>query len=122
MPRRALICVSGRRSRFRSLKTNTQTFNRPKSACPSGIACESEQRMTVACERLKELENPSLTADERATLRCEAASELIQAGQYDAAREALGELWLGIGARPEVSSLGRSAAAEVLLKAGVLSG
>lgn len=78
--------------------------------------------MTVACELLKELENPFLTADERALLRCGAASELIQAGQYDAAREALGELWRGIGMRPDVSPLGRSAAAEVLLKAGVLSG
>ncbi|HVF44601.1 MAG TPA: helix-turn-helix domain-containing protein [Pyrinomonadaceae bacterium] len=63
-----------------------------------------------------------MTADERAVLRCEAASELIQGGQYEAAREALGELWRGIGVRPEVSGLGRSAAAEVLLRAGILSG
>ena len=63
-----------------------------------------------------------LTADERAVLRCEAASELIQGGQYEAAREALGDLWRGIGVRPEVSALGEAAASEVLLRAGVLSG
>jgi tetratricopeptide (TPR) repeat protein len=63
-----------------------------------------------------------LTADERALLRCEAASELIQGGRYEAAREALGGLWRGMGVRPDVSSLGGSAAAEVLLRAGLLSG
>lgn len=78
--------------------------------------------MTLACERLKELDNPFLTADERAAFRCQAASELIQGGQYEAARDALGELWRGIGVRPDVATLGEAAAAEVLLKAGVLSG
>jgi len=78
--------------------------------------------MTLACERLKELGNPFLTADERALLRCQAASELIQAGQYEAACDALGELWRGIGVRPDVERLGEAAAAEVLLKAGILSG
>ena len=78
--------------------------------------------MTLACERLKELDNPFLTADARALLRCQAASEFIQGGQYEAARDALGELWRGIGVRPDVSALGEASAAEVLLKAGILSG
>lgn len=78
--------------------------------------------MTLACELLKELDNPFLTADERAVMRCEAASELIQVGQYEGARDALGELWRGIGVRPEVSALGEAAAADVILKAGILSG
>lgn len=49
--------------------------------------------MTLADERLKELDNPSLTTDERALLRCRVAADLIHAGQYEAARESLGELW-----------------------------
>ena len=78
--------------------------------------------MTLADQRLKELDNPSLTADERALLRCELAAELILRGQYEEAREALGELWRGIGQRPNVDGLDGNTAAEVLLQAGVLSG
>jgi tetratricopeptide (TPR) repeat protein len=78
--------------------------------------------MTLADERLKELDNPSLTADECALLRCRVAADLIHAGQYEAAREALGELWRGEGGRPNVEGLGELAAAEVVLQAGALSG
>jgi tetratricopeptide (TPR) repeat protein len=77
--------------------------------------------MTLADERLKELDNLSLTADERAMLRSQVAADLIHKGQYEAAREALGELWRGTGERPNLEGLDR-AAAEVLLQAGVLSG
>lgn len=78
--------------------------------------------MNLADERLKELDNPSLTTDERALLRCRVAADLIHAGQYEAAREALGELWQGAGERPNVEGLGESTAAEVLLQVGALSG
>jgi tetratricopeptide (TPR) repeat protein len=43
-------------------------------------------------------------------------------GQYETAREALGELWQGIGRRPEVEKLKPQIAAEVLLQCGTLSG
>jgi tetratricopeptide (TPR) repeat protein len=78
--------------------------------------------MTLADERLRELDNPSLTADERALLRAQVAADLIHKGQYEAAREALGELWRGVGARPNLEGLGDRPSAEVLLQAGVLSG
>jgi tetratricopeptide (TPR) repeat protein len=78
--------------------------------------------MTLADERLKELDNPSLTTDERAVIRCRVAADLIHAGQYEAARESLGELWRGEGERPNVEGLGESTAAEVLLQVGALSG
>jgi tetratricopeptide (TPR) repeat protein len=78
--------------------------------------------MTLADERLRELDNPSLTTDERALLRSEVAADLIHKGQYEAAREALGELWRGTGERPNLEGLGERAAVEVLLQAGVLSG
>ena len=78
--------------------------------------------MNLADDRLKELDNPSLTAEERVLLRCRVAADLNYAGQYEAAREALGEHWRGVGERPNVEGLGEWAAAEVLLQAGVLSG
>ena len=78
--------------------------------------------MTLADERLRELDNPSLTKDERVLLRSQVAADLIHKGQYEAARYALGELWRGVGERPTVEGLAEGAAAEVLLQAGVLSG
>jgi len=76
--------------------------------------------MNLADERLKELDN--LTENERVLLRCRVAADLIHKGQYENAREALGELWRGVGVRPNLEGLGKKAAAEVLLQAGVLSG
>jgi tetratricopeptide (TPR) repeat protein len=78
--------------------------------------------MTLADERLKELDSPSLTTDERALLRCRVAADLIHAWQYEKAREALGELWQGVGERPNVEGLADRTTAEVFLLAGVLSG
>jgi tetratricopeptide (TPR) repeat protein len=77
--------------------------------------------MTLADERLKELDNPSLTEEERITLRCRVAGDLIHKGQYEAAREALGGLWLGVGQRPPLGSLPPAVAAEVLLRCGTLT-
>lgn len=65
---------------------------------------------------------PDIAADERALIRCRAAADLIHGGQYEKAREALGELWRGVGVRPDVGGLEGKAAAEVLLQVGVLSG
>src|SRR5215216_5197876 len=78
--------------------------------------------MTLADERLKELDNPALTAEERALLRCQVAADLIHRGQYEAAREALGELWLGVGQRPPARRLPPAVEAEVLLQCGALTG
>src|SRR5215213_3957164 len=78
--------------------------------------------MNLTDERLRELDNPALTADDRALLRAEVAADLIHKGQYEAAREAFGELWRGTGQRPNLEGLGERASAEVLLQVGVLSG
>jgi tetratricopeptide (TPR) repeat protein len=78
--------------------------------------------MNLTDERLKELDNPALTEDERALLRCHVAADFIHRGQHEAAREVLGELWSGIGERPNVEGLDESTTAEVLLQAGALSG
>lgn len=78
--------------------------------------------MKLTDDRQKQLDNPQLTPDSRALIRCELAAELIHVGQYEAAREALGELWQGIGNRPKLKGLTTSVHAEVLLQSGVLSG
>jgi tetratricopeptide (TPR) repeat protein len=78
--------------------------------------------MTLAEERLSQLDNPSLTEGERVALRCRVAGEFIHTGQYEAAREALGEYWRGAGERPNVEGLDERTAAEVLLQVGALSG
>src|SRR5829696_9444994 len=77
--------------------------------------------MNLADERLKELDNPSLTERERVLLRCRVAADLIHKGQYEAAREALGQLWLGVGQRPPVSGMPPAVEAEVLLRCGTLT-
>jgi tetratricopeptide (TPR) repeat protein len=71
---------------------------------------------------LRELDDPSLTGNERVLMRCQAASEFMLNGQFQAASEALGELWRGVGRRPNLSGLDEGATAEVLQQAGALSG
>src|SRR5215207_3103602 len=78
--------------------------------------------MTLAEERLRQLDNPSLTWEERILLRCRVAAEFIHVGQYEAACEALGELWRGVDERPEVDGMPPAVAAEVLLQCGALTG
>jgi tetratricopeptide (TPR) repeat protein len=70
--------------------------------------------------KLQQRENPDL--DQRALLRCAAAAELTEAGRCEEAREALGDLWRGVGERPETKGLSILTTAEVLLQCGVLSG
>lgn len=53
--------------------------------------------------------------------RCAAARELTSIGDYEAAREALAGLW-SIGDRPKIEGLPANEQAELLLRAGALSG
>lgn len=77
--------------------------------------------MNLADERLKELDDPSLTEDERILRRCRLSAEFVQVWQHEAARRALGPLWRGVGVRPDVEGLAEEVAAEVLLQVGALS-
>jgi tetratricopeptide (TPR) repeat protein len=77
--------------------------------------------MNLADERLNELDTPFLTDNERALLRCEVAADLTHKGQYEAACEALGELWLGVGQRPPLRGLTPPVEAEALLRCGTLT-
>jgi CheY-like chemotaxis protein/predicted negative regulator of RcsB-dependent stress response len=78
--------------------------------------------MIISSQLLHEIADPTLTHDERALLRCRLAKELEDIGNYEAAREAMGELWPEIGGRPALDELSEATAAEVLLRVGALTG
>ncbi len=78
--------------------------------------------MHLASAILHELDNPNLSPNERALLRCELARQQEQAGDYNAAAEAMADLWQGIGARPMVEGLDDETRAQVFLRVGALTG
>src|ERR1043166_1147418 len=78
--------------------------------------------MVISSLLLHRIADPSLSLDERARLRCQLAKELEEVGNYEAAREAMGELWSRVGERPVLDGLDEATAAEVLLRVGVLTG
>lgn len=78
--------------------------------------------MNLAAKMLHQIVNPTLTSEEQAQLRCRLAKQLEDLGNYEGACEALGELWRRVGERPVVEGLEQRTAAEVLLRAGVLTG
>lgn len=78
--------------------------------------------MAIANQLLYQIANPTLTHDERARLRCRLVKELEDIGNYNAARDALGELWPEAGGRPVLDELSEATAAEVLLRVGTLTG
>lgn len=73
-------------------------------------------------ELLHQLDDQNLSVNQRAQLRCELAKEFENVGNYDAARDALGELWGNIGEPPNLENLNQQTAAEVLLRVGTLTG
>jgi tetratricopeptide (TPR) repeat protein len=78
--------------------------------------------MALEDEDPKEPDRPLLTVDEGTLSRCRRAGDLIQKGQFEAAGEALGELWPGVGRRPSTGNMPAAAEAEVLLQCGTLTG
>jgi two-component system response regulator HydG len=78
--------------------------------------------MHLANQLSRQIDDPNLTRSERARLRCQLAKEFEDSGNYEAARGALGELWTHIGARPQLDELDQHTAAELLLRAGCLTG
>lgn len=78
--------------------------------------------MSLTNQLLAQLENPALRPNERAQLRCQIAKTFEEAGNYEEARKAMGELWQRIGERPVLENLDQATAAEVLLRVGALTG
>lgn len=71
---------------------------------------------------LHRINDPSLSVDERARLRCELAKDYEQLWNFNAAREALGDLWNRVGERPKLEGLQEETKGEVWLRAGALTG
>ena len=67
------------------------------------------------------LQTSHLTANEEALVRCQAALEMKDRGDYEGARTAMSPLWRRIGERPEIKGLYPSVCAEVLLCVGILT-
>jgi CheY-like chemotaxis protein/Tfp pilus assembly protein PilF len=85
-------------------------------------AQKGKPHMTLTKHLFHKIADPTITPDERAGLRCELAKQLEKLGNYEAAREAMGEFWQGIGIRPVLDRLESRTAAEVLLRVGALTG
>ncbi len=59
--------------------------------------------MKLAETLLSQFSYLALTYDERTLLRCRIAEDLEYRGQYEAARDVLGELWQGVLQRPKLA-------------------
>ncbi|HZE67922.1 MAG TPA: tetratricopeptide repeat protein [Pyrinomonadaceae bacterium] len=60
--------------------------------------------------------------DEEVKRSCLSAKELEAAGEYEAARAAIGDRWSRVGERPNLDGLHEGTQAELLLRAGTLTG
>jgi tetratricopeptide (TPR) repeat protein len=78
--------------------------------------------MTLRASLLRELINPNLSVGGRAELCCELAKDFENRGEYDEAREVMSVFWPRTDQRPRVKELEPNVAAEVLMRAGVLTG
>ncbi len=78
--------------------------------------------MDLASQILRRIDDPTLSCAEKARLRCQLAKQLEEAGNYEAARGALSGLWQDIGEHPALNELDQFTQAEVLLRAGALTG
>jgi CheY-like chemotaxis protein/tetratricopeptide (TPR) repeat protein len=73
-------------------------------------------------ELLHKIVDPNRSPDERARFRCELAKQYEQSGKYEAARDAMGELWGEMGESPNVEGLDQRTAGKVWLRVGVITG
>lgn len=78
--------------------------------------------MSLRASQLRTPENPSLSLSDRVERCCEIAKECENRGEYDRACKVLSDYWPCIGEAPKLAGLEPSTAAELLLRAGVLTG
>jgi tetratricopeptide (TPR) repeat protein len=69
----------------------------------------------------RKLNTAHLSANEEALVRCQAAIELKDQGDYEGARQVMRPFWKQIGLRPVTKGLHASVAAELLLCTGILT-
>jgi tetratricopeptide (TPR) repeat protein len=68
------------------------------------------------------LQTLHLSVNEEALLRCQTALELKDKGDYERARQSMGNLWRRVGEPPNTDGLHLSVSAEVHLCVGILTG
>ena len=78
--------------------------------------------MSLRASLLRTLENSNLSVNDRVERCCEAARDLENKGEYEEAQKFLSDYWPRIGEAPKIADLEESTAAELLLRAGVLTG
>lgn len=78
--------------------------------------------MTLRASLLSELEHPALSIDRHVEACCDVSRQLENIGEYDAAQRVLNDYWPRIGEQPNVVDLDDNASAELLLRAGTLTG
>jgi tetratricopeptide (TPR) repeat protein len=79
--------------------------------------------MKLKTEVLRQLEDPALSPDEQARRRLQLSKSFEDEGDFESAREALGDLWVGVGIRPQLQQLkDEQTTGEVLLRVGALTG
>jgi len=78
--------------------------------------------MSLRASLLRELENSGLSVNERVERCCEATRDLENTGEYEEAQKVLRDYWPRIGEAPDLTGLEENTAAELLLRAGVLTG
>lgn len=71
---------------------------------------------------LHQIDDRNLTIEQRLVARCRLAKHYEEIGNYEAAREAMGELWDKVWRQGEFEQLDQRIAAEVLLRVGTLTG
>lgn len=83
---------------------------------------EEDTHMNSTRELRDRLANQTLSANQRAQLRCQLARQFEDQGDYEAARVAMGEIWQRVDERPLLADLDDETQAAVLLRVGVLTG
>jgi tetratricopeptide (TPR) repeat protein len=78
--------------------------------------------MSLLTSLLRELENSSLSVNDRVEKCCEVGKALEYRGEYEEARKVLSAYWPRIGEAPKIAGLEPTTAAELLLRAGVITG
>lgn len=78
--------------------------------------------MSLLASLLRTLETSNLSVNDRAECCCEVAKEFENRGEYDRACKVLSDYWRCISEDPKLDGLESGTAAELLLRAGVLTG
>jgi tetratricopeptide (TPR) repeat protein len=78
--------------------------------------------MTLRASLIAELVSPNRSVGDRAEICCELSKDFENKGEYEEAREVLRGFWPRLDQRPRVKGLEPNIAAEMLMRAGVVTG